>query len=121
MPLPKPPSFDEQAIGDKPNWVRTRPALGHTRRTNLKLGWRCALATLPTVDRGVGQLVAELRRDGELDNTAIFFTSDNGYMFGEHRIFLNKVYPYEESLRVPLLARPRLLGARSEPPRSLRP
>ena len=24
-------------------------------------------------------------------------------MFGQHRIFLNKVYPYEESIRVPLL------------------
>jgi arylsulfatase A-like enzyme len=112
VPLPKPPSFDEQAIGDKPNWVRTRPALGHTRRTNLKLGYRCALATLPSVDRGVGQLVAELKREGQLDNTAIFVTSDNGYFFGEHRIFLNKVYPYEEGLRVPLIARvpPALLG-----------
>ena len=113
--LPKAPSFDEQAIGDKPNWVRTRPALGHDRRANLKLAWRCALATLPTVDRGVGQLIAELRRNGELDNTAIFFTSDNGYMFGEHRVFLNKVYPYEESVRVPLLARvpEGVLGART--------
>ncbi len=116
--LPKPPSFDERAMGDKPHWVRTRPGLGHTRRANLKLGWRCALATLPTVDRGVGQLVAELRRQGQLDNTAIFFTSDNGYMFGEHRIFLNKVYPYEESVRVPLLARvsPKLLGGRGKAP-----
>jgi len=112
VPLPKAPSFDEQAIGDKPNWVRTRPALGHTRRTNLKLGWRCALASLPSLDRGVGQLVAELRRSDELDNTAIFVTSDNGYFFGEHRIFLNKVYPYEEALRVPLLALvpPKLVG-----------
>lgn len=104
-PLPKPPSFDERAIGDKPNWVATRPPLGHTRRTNLKRGWQCANASLETVDRGVGELVKQLDRQGELDSTAIFFTSDNGYQFGEHRIVLNKVYPYEESLRVPLLAR----------------
>ncbi len=52
---------------------------------------------------------------GELDNTAIFFTSDNGYFFGEHRIFLNKVYPYEEALRVPLVARipPSALGPKA--------
>jgi N-acetylglucosamine-6-sulfatase len=114
--LPKPPSFDEQAIGDKPDWIRTRPHLGHTRRANLKLGWRCALATLPSVDRGVGEIVKQLERQGELDDTAIFFTSDNGYFFGEHRIFLNKVYPYEEALRVPLLARlpTDLLGPRTE-------
>jgi N-acetylglucosamine-6-sulfatase len=104
QPLPKPPSFDEQKIGDKPDWVATRPHLGHSRRANLKLGLRCAMATLSTVDRGVGELVDQLEREGELDNTAIFFTSDNGYFFGEHRIYLNKVYPYEEALRVPLLA-----------------
>ena len=58
---------------------------------------------------------------GELDNTAIFFTSDNGYFFGEHRIFLNKVYPYEEALRVPLLARvpPDLLGGEARSGRDL--
>ena len=103
--LPKPPSFDEQPITDKPNWVRTRPALGSKRRHDLKLGCRCALGTLPTVDTGVAQLVKQLKQEGELDNTAIFFTSDNGYFFGEHRIFLNKVYPYEEALQVPLIAK----------------
>ena len=115
-PLPKPPSFDENRISDKPDWVATRPALGHTRRNNLKLGLRCALSTLPTVDRGISELVRELDRQGELDNTAIVFTSDNGYFFGEHRIFLNKVYPYEEALRVPLLALvpPAVLGPRAE-------
>lgn len=111
-PLPKPPSFDEPRIGDKPAWVRSRPKLGSSRRHGLKLGWRCANASLETVDKGVAALVAQLRRQGELDQTAIFFTSDNGYLFGEHRVFLNKVYPYEESIRVPLLARvpARLIG-----------
>ena len=113
-PLPKPPDFDEAAIGDKPNWIATRPPLGASRRHDLKLGWRCANASLSTVDDGVAQLVGELKRQGELDNTAIFFTSDNGYLFGEHRVVLNKVYPYEESLRVPLLARvpTNLLGSK---------
>ena len=41
-------------------------------------------------------------------------------MFGEHRVVLNKVYPYEESIRVPLIARvpPQLIGrkARAKPP-----
>jgi arylsulfatase A-like enzyme len=111
-PLPKPPNFGESGLADKPDWVQTRPALNAKRRHYLKLGWRCALATLGPVDSGVAQLVGQLKRQGELDNTAIFFTSDNGYMFGEHRVVLNKVYPYEESLRVPLLARvpERLLG-----------
>jgi arylsulfatase A-like enzyme len=116
LKLPKPPSFDESEISDKPDWVATRPPLGHTRRHNLKRGLRCATATLPTVDRGISDLVRQLRSQGDLDNTVIIFTSDNGYFFGEHRIFLNKVYPYEEALRVPLviLAPPALLGPRAE-------
>jgi N-acetylglucosamine-6-sulfatase len=116
-PLPKPPSFDEANVADKPNWIRTRPHLGHRRRAGLKLGWRCANASLSTVDDGVAQIVRELRHQGELDRTAIFVTSDNGYLFGEHRVFLNKVYPYEEALRVPLLARlpPALAGRHGQP------
>lgn len=104
-PLPEPPSFDESRIRDKPDWVQQRSPIGRDRRQALEWGWRCALATLSTVDRGVGKLINRLAAQGELDNTAIFFTSDNGYLFGQHRIFLNKVYPYEESIRVPLLAR----------------
>ena len=46
-----------------------------------------------------------LAATGELDNTAIFFTSDNGYLYGEHRVVLEKIYPYEEAWRVPMLAR----------------
>ena len=104
-PLPKPPNFDEQQIGDKPDWVSVRAPMGHTRRAEAKLAWQCANAALERVDRGVGELVKQLARQGELGHTAIFFTSDNGYMFGEHRVLLEKIYPYEESLRVPLLAR----------------
>jgi len=113
-PLPKPPSFNESKLADKPDWIATRPPIGHTKRHDLKLGWRCANASLATVDDGVAQIVRQLRRQGELNDTAIFFTSDNGYLFGEHRVVLNKVYPYEEALRVPLLARvpTSLLGRR---------
>jgi arylsulfatase A-like enzyme len=111
-PLPKPPSFGEPKIGDKPAWVSTRPKLKPKRRQALKSGYRCALGTLGTVDRGVGSLVKQLERQDQLADTAIFVTSDNGYFFGEHRLVLTKLYPYEEGIRVPLLARipPAALG-----------
>jgi arylsulfatase A-like enzyme len=112
-PLPRPPSFNERRIGDKPDWVSQHPPFGPERISALKWGWRCALASLATVDRGVGNLIDRLAAQGELSRTAIFFTSDNGYLFGQHRVFLNKVYPYEESIRVPLLAR--LPNARRQP------
>ena len=69
---------------------------------------RLALRERPAGDRRRRRRAdrrASCASEGELDDTAIFFTSDNGYLFGEHRVFLNKVYPYEEALRVPLLAR----------------
>jgi hypothetical protein len=49
--------------------------------------------------------VDALRRTGELDNTLIVYLSDNGYMHGEHRALAEKVLPYEESIRIPLVMR----------------
>jgi arylsulfatase len=56
------------------------------------------------VDSAVGQVIAELKRQGLLDNTLIIFTTDNGYFHGEHGL-ADKWYPYEESIRVPLIVR----------------
>jgi arylsulfatase A-like enzyme len=39
------------------------------------------------------------------DNTYVIFTSDNGYMHGEHRVPAEKVQPYEEAIRTPLVIR----------------
>jgi N-acetylglucosamine-6-sulfatase len=61
--------------------------------------------TLAAVDEGVGMLLAALRRSGQLDNTVFVFTSDNGYLLGEHGQFDNKRFAYEESLRVPFILR----------------
>ena len=57
------------------------------------------------VDEGVAQIVEALRRTGELENTLIVYMSDNGFMHGEHRALAEKVLPYEESIRVPLVMR----------------
>jgi arylsulfatase A-like enzyme len=54
------------------------------------------------VDAVCGRLVAELKEQGVLDNTLIIFTGDNGYFHGEHGL-ADKWYPYEESIRVPLI------------------
>ena len=116
-PLPRSKSFDEEAIRDKPNWVKARRRLSAEKKTLLKRGWRCALASLSVVDQGVADLVGQLASLGELDNTAIFFTSDNGLLFGEHRLVQQKSYPYEEVVRVPLLALvpPGYLGGATPP------
>ena len=60
---------------------------------------------LLAVDDSVGRLVELLRESGELDNTAIIFTSDNGFWYGEHGMTVERRLPYEEGSRTPLLIR----------------
>jgi arylsulfatase A-like enzyme len=67
------------------------------------------------VDDNIGRLLTHLQSTGELDDTVIFYTSDQGLMLGEHD-YIDKRWMYEESLRMPLLVRyPRLInpGSRS--------
>jgi arylsulfatase A-like enzyme len=64
------------------------------------------------VDAACGRVVDELARQGVLDRTLVVFTTDNGYFHGEHGL-ADKWYPYEESIRVPLIVRdPRMPSAR---------
>ena len=72
---------------------------------------RTQLRTLAAVDDGVGLLLKALENSGQLDNTLVIFTSDNGLFWGEHGLD-SKRLAYEESIRVPLLVRyPRLIKA----------
>lgn len=56
------------------------------------------------VDTTCGRVLAELKAQGALDNTLIIFTGDNGYFHGDRQL-ADKWYPYEESIRVPLIVR----------------
>jgi N-acetylglucosamine-6-sulfatase len=72
---------------------------------------RNQLRTLMAVDDSVGQVLAVLEETGQLDNTWVIFTSDNGYFWGEHGLG-DKRAAYEESVRIPLVVRyPRLIRA----------
>ena len=55
------------------------------------------------VDESVGRLLGALEESGQLENTLILFTSDNGYFFGEHALSVERRLPYEESVLAPLL------------------
>jgi arylsulfatase A-like enzyme len=64
------------------------------------------------VDTTCGRVLEELRKQGALDRTLVIFTGDNGYFHAEHGL-ADKWYPYEESIRVPLIVRdPRKPAAR---------
>lgn len=72
--------------------------------------YRDQLRCLASVDEGVGEVLDALKRSGQLDDTIVIFTGDNGYLMGEHGQFDMKRYAYEESLRIPFFLRyPRLV------------
>jgi arylsulfatase A-like enzyme len=103
--LPQPPSFNEADVSDKPATVRARRLLGAQRIAAVRENYQQRLESLLAVDEGVARIVAALRSAGELERTLIVFTSDNGFMHGEHRIPNGKVVVYEPSVRVPLILR----------------
>jgi arylsulfatase A-like enzyme len=104
-PLPTPPSFNEADVSDKPRPVRRLPLLSAREIADVTRKYRCALESLLSVDEGVDRVLSRLKAKGELARTYVIFTSDNGFLNGEHRLPEGKVKPYEESIRVPLLIR----------------
>ena len=104
-PLPQPPNFDEADVSDKPIVIRRRPRINARQLANIQENWQQRRETLLAVDEAVASIVETLRATGELDNTLLIFTSDNGFFHGEHRIRNGKVLLYEESIHLPLLMR----------------
>ena len=103
--LPRPPSFNEANVSDKPRYVRRAPRLDRPEVADLARTYRCELESLLSVDEGVGRGLDALKAPGVLRDTDGVYTSDNGFMHGEHRIPGSKTVPYEESIRVPLVIR----------------
>ena len=62
------------------------------------------LATVQSVDDSVGAVLALLDEQGLTRNTLIIYTSDQGFFLGDHGLF-DKRFMYEESIRMPFLAR----------------
>jgi N-acetylglucosamine-6-sulfatase len=104
-PLPQPPSFNEADVSDKPAVIRNRPLLSARDIAAIQENWQQRRETLLAVDDAVASIVDTLRATGQLDDTLILFTSDNGFFHGEHRVKQGKVLLYEPSIRVPLLMR----------------
>ena len=98
-----PPSCGEPDLSDKPQYIQAIDGL-----TNFGNCWgkgsQKRLDMTLSLDEMIGDVIAELEDEGVIDNTYIFFTSDNGLMRGEHQLS-GKSVPHEESIRVPLLVR----------------
>jgi arylsulfatase A-like enzyme len=99
------PSFNEKNVADKPPWIRKLPRLSDAKKAKIDNRAEKRAETLQALDDLVAGIVGKLGDRGVLSNTYIFFTSDNGWHAGEHRIQKDKWRPYEEDVRMPLLVR----------------
>jgi arylsulfatase A-like enzyme len=102
---PRTPSFNEADVSDKPPPIGTSPLLTAAQIAAIDNEYQTRIESLQALDEGIGQIIDTLADRGELENTYIVFTSDNGYHLGQHRFLGSKFQVYEEDIRVPLIIR----------------
>jgi len=117
--IPIPPLATAEALGNLPAFLQDRRNEGRNRfhwrfdepekyQRMMKNYYRLC----SEVDAVCGRVMRELEEQGVLDSTIVMFTGDNGFFHGD-RGLADKWYPYEESIRVPLIVHdPRLPKAR---------
>ena len=94
-------AYGEADLSDKPDWVKNPYRARVVKQLDDEFN-RNQLRSLQAVDRAIGSIVDKIEAQGKLDRTVFIFTSDNGYLWGEHGL-TQKGQPYEESIRVPLV------------------
>ena len=114
--FPKTVAASGPYVHDRPAWVSNQRNSWHgvdyPYHSQLDIGeyYKRYMRTFAGIEDSTAQVMAELEKRGELDSTLIIYMGDNGFAFGEHGL-IDKRTAYEESMRVPILARcPELLG-----------
>jgi N-acetylglucosamine-6-sulfatase len=102
----------ESSVTDKPSWIQALTAVDADIEALLQADQRIRLRELLAADDAIGAMVNTIYATGQADDTTIMFTSDNGNMMGEHRLYYDTVdsavtmknAPYDPSMLVPLVA-----------------
>lgn len=103
IPLRRPVNFNEpDGMEDKPTGVGLRTALSDADIASLEEQQEGSLEELQDIDAQVGRLLDTLQETGQLANTYVFFTSDNGFLLGENRQ-RGKNLAYQASAELPLV------------------
>lgn len=102
---PRTASFNEADVSDKPTWVKNTPPRSPAQIAQLDALYRRRLQSMLAVEDLVAELIETLEAANQLGNTYIFFSSDNGFHLGQHRLPAGKNSAYEEDIRVPLIVR----------------
>jgi N-acetylglucosamine-6-sulfatase len=100
---PSDPSIDEADVSDKPATVSGRPRMSPDVITGIARNERGRLGAARAADDAIGRLLDTLRQAGQLDDTLFVYTTDQGYLQGQHRIPDNKYFAYEPGIHIPLV------------------
>jgi N-acetylglucosamine-6-sulfatase len=98
------PAFNQKNIGKEPWRFWHKGLLSAAAQLYINHVRIRQEESLLALDRGVRSVVTALKARHELSRTVIIYTSDNGFLWGEHRLG-GKVWPYQESTHVPLIIR----------------
>jgi arylsulfatase A-like enzyme len=109
---PKPPSYNEADLSDKPASIRQAALWSAAAQAQADAVFRDEIRTLRAVDEAIKAMYDATVALGKHNETVFIFTSDNGKLWGEHR-HIGKFIPYEEAIRVPLLISNTSIGRRS--------
>lgn len=84
-----------------------------TRRAAYQQLTRNFLRSVRAIDDNIGRLLKHLEKTGQLDNTVVIYTTDQGYFLGEHGFFDKRIM-YEEAIQMPMVIRyPKEVPAKS--------
>ncbi len=105
LTVPRSPSFNEADVSDKGPGLSGNPPLSDARILEMDNLYRERIRSLQSVDEMIAELIKTLDETGQLDNTYIVFTSDNGFHMGQHRLYSGKEFLFEEDISVPFVVR----------------
>jgi arylsulfatase A-like enzyme len=90
---------------NKPEYLRGLRPMNDAEKAALLEVTRQRAEALSVVDQQVARMIRALAATGELEETLVMLTSDNGYFLGEQGIRAGKTLPHDPSLHTPLLMR----------------
>ncbi|GAB4816016.1 hypothetical protein N2152v2_003062 [Parachlorella kessleri] len=106
LKVPRVASWNESGehLSGKVAFLRDLPPVDEETARALDFEYQTRAETLLAVDDAIEAVVQALEDIGQLDNTYIFYTSDNGYKLGHHRL-AGKMSAYENDIRLPFYVR----------------
>jgi arylsulfatase A-like enzyme len=102
--IPRNENFNPEKQGGV-SWIKRLPRLNQTVIDYNDEFQRSRLRALQAVDESIEQLIKKVEAAGQLDNTYIFYTTDNGYHISQHRLHPGKECGFDTDINIPLIVR----------------